>query len=94
MNYLRIFIYLVVLNLFSCTDRFNFTHYNEIKIVKTTRDSTYYKDGLLFSGLVRKYVDDKLLLSFSLMKVKSMVSMLNIILMVTLKIYRILKMDN
>lgn len=66
MNYPKIFIYLVVLNLFSCTDRFNFTHYNEIKIVKTTRDSTYYKDGLLFSGLVRKYVDDKLLLSFSL----------------------------
>ena len=66
MNYLNFFVILICIILFSCTDRFNFAHYNDIKVVRTTRDSTYYKDGLLFSGFVRKYVDNKKLLSFSL----------------------------
>lgn len=66
MNYWNFLTFSLCLSFFSCIDKLNFVHYNEIEIIRTTRDSTYYKDGLLYSGLTRKFVDNKELLSFSL----------------------------
>ena len=38
--------FFICLILFSCTDRSNVVSYNEIDIVRTSRDSSYLKDGL------------------------------------------------
>ncbi len=61
-NFPSFFIYLI---LFSCTDRSNVVSYNEIDIVRTSRDSSYLKDGLLYTGQIKKIIDNKELLSFS-----------------------------
>ena len=51
--------------LFSCTNRLEVVSIDEIEIIRTSRDSTYFKDGSLFTGQIIKIVDDKELLSFS-----------------------------
>ena len=51
--------------LFSCNNRSEVVSIGEIEIVRTSRDSTYFKDGSLFTGQIIKIVDDKELLSFS-----------------------------
>ena len=51
--------------LFSCTNGLEVVSIDEIEIIRTSRDSTYFKDGSLFTGQIIKIVDDKELLSFS-----------------------------
>ena len=51
--------------LFSCINRLEVVSIDEIEIMRTSRDSTYFKDGSLFTGQIIKIVDDKELLSFS-----------------------------
>ena len=51
--------------LFSCSNRLEVVSIDEIEIIRTSRDSTYFKDGSLFTGQIKKIVDDKELLSFS-----------------------------
>ena len=51
--------------LLSCTNRLEVVSIDEIEIIRTSRDSTYFKDGSLFTGQIIKIVDDKELLSFS-----------------------------
>ena len=57
--------FILGLSLFSCTDRLKVSSIGEIEIIRTSRDSTYFKDGSLFTGQIKKIVDDKELLSFS-----------------------------
>ena len=51
--------------IFSCTNSLEVVSIDEIEIIRTSRDSTYFKDGSLFTGQIIKIVDDKELLSFS-----------------------------
>ena len=53
------------LSLFSCINTLEVVSEDEIEIIRTSRDSTYFKDGSLFTGQIKKIVDDKELLSFS-----------------------------
>ena len=64
--------------LFSCTNRLEVVSIGEIEIIRTSRDSTYFKDGSLFTGQIIKIVDDKELLSFSVNRVKLMDNISNI----------------
>ncbi len=50
--------------LFSCINTLEVVSVDEIEIIRTSRDSTYFKDGSLFTGQIKKIVDDKELLSF------------------------------
>ena len=51
--------------LFSCTNGLEAVSIDEIEIIRTSRDSTYFKDGSPFTGQIIKIVDDNELLSFS-----------------------------
>ena len=51
--------------LFSCINRLEVVSIDEIEIIRTSRDSTYFKNGSLFTGQIIKIVDNKELLSFS-----------------------------
>ena len=51
--------------LFSCINTSEIVSVDEIEIIRTSRDSTYFKNGSLFTGQIKKIVDDKELLSFS-----------------------------
>ena len=51
--------------LFSCINTLEVVSVDEIEIIRTSRDSTYFKNGSLFTGQIKKIVDDKELLSFS-----------------------------
>ncbi len=57
--------FLLSLIIFSCTDRLDVISYNKVEIIRTSRDSTYFKNGSLLNGLVKKIQDDKEILSFS-----------------------------
>ena len=57
--------FLLCLILFSCADRLDVISYSEVDIIRTSRDSTYFKNGTLINGLVKKIQDDKEILSFS-----------------------------
>ena len=57
--------FILGLILFSCTSGLEVVSIDEIEIIRTSRDSTYFKDGSLFTGQIIKIVDDKELLSFS-----------------------------
>ena len=61
-NLLTFFLSLII---FSCTDRLDVISYNKVEIIRTSRDSTYFKNGSLLNGLVKKIQDDKEILSFS-----------------------------
>ena len=50
--------------LLSCTNRLEVVSIDEIEIIRTSRDSSYFKDGSIFTGQIIKIVDDKKLLSF------------------------------
>jgi antitoxin component YwqK of YwqJK toxin-antitoxin module len=65
MIYRKLLALLFCLIIFSCTDISNAVDFSELDIVRTSRDSSYFKNGTLFTGFVKKYVDDKELLSFS-----------------------------
>ena len=43
---------------FSCEQKINWIDYKEIDIVRTSRDTTYYYDGELLNGKIKKF-DDK-----------------------------------
>ncbi len=64
------FTFILGLIVFSCTNRLEVVYISEIEIVRTSRDSTYFKDGSLFTGQIKKFVDNKELLSFSVNKGK------------------------
>ena len=51
--------------LFSCINTLEVVSVDEIEIIRTSRDSTYFRNGSLFTGQIKKIVDDKELLSFS-----------------------------
>ena len=51
--------------IFSCTNSLEVVSIDEIEIIRTSRDSTYFKNGSLFTGQIIKIVDHKELLSFS-----------------------------
>ena len=57
--------FLLSLIIFSCTDRLDVISYNKVEIIRTSRDSTYFKNGSLLNGLVKKKQYDKEILSFS-----------------------------
>ena len=65
MIYRKLLTFLFCLILFSCIDKSNAVSLSEIDIVRTSRDSSYFKNGTLFTGFVKKYTDDRELLSFS-----------------------------
>ena len=65
MIYRKLLTLLFCLIIFSCTDISNAVSFSEIDIVRTSRDSSYFKNGTLFTGFVKKYIDDRELLSFS-----------------------------
>ena len=57
--------FLLSLIIFSCTDRLDVISYDKVEIIRTARDSTYFKNGTLLNGLVKKIQGDKEILSFS-----------------------------
>ena len=65
MIYRKLLTFLLCLIFFSCMDKSNAVSLSEIDIVRTSRDSSYFKNGTLFTGFVKKYTDDRELLSFS-----------------------------
>jgi len=65
MIYRKLLTLLFYLIIFSCTEISNTVSLSEIDIVRTSRDSSYFKNGNLFTGFVKKYIDDRELLSFS-----------------------------
>ena len=65
MNNRNLLTFLLCLILFSCADRLDVISYSEVDIIRTSRDSTYFKNGTLINGLVKKIQDDKEILSFS-----------------------------
>ena len=65
MNNKNLITFLLCLIQFFCTDRLDVISYNEVEIVRTSRDSTYFNNGSLLTGLVKKIQDDEEILSFS-----------------------------
>ena len=65
MIYRKLLTFLLCLIFFSCMDKSNAVSLSEIDIVRTSRDSSYFKNGTLFTGLVKKIQDNKEILSFS-----------------------------
>ena len=65
MNNKNLITFLLCLIQFFCTDRLDVISYNEVEIVRTSRDSTYFNNGSLLTGLVKNFQDDEEILSFS-----------------------------